>query len=202
MAVEKKEATKPKLTRKEQAEETKLLVFNTALKLLDENPFEQIKIRDIVKAANVSVGTFYNYFSTKLDVYYETYCLADEYFKNEVEPALVQEQVKDRVLCFFEHYAAYSAEKTSLSLTKILYNSSNRCFIRQSTDGMHPLLVQLLQKGLDDGQLATSETAEEIADFLMVSVRGLVYDWCIRDGSYNLKKAMYTHVEKLMRIYT
>lgn len=76
--------TQQKLNRKDQAAQTRLLVFNTALKLLEHKDFEDIKIRDIVSEAGVSIGTFYNYFSTKLDVFYETYTLADDYFAEEV----------------------------------------------------------------------------------------------------------------------
>ncbi len=188
-------------TRKQQAEETRLLVFNTALSLLEERDFDSITIRDIVRAAGVSIGTFYNYFSSKLDVYYETYFLADAYFEETVAPLLTQPSLRERLLFFFDHYAAYSSEKTSLSLTKILYNSNNKRFMRQTETGLIPVLTRTLQKGIDDGQLVCEESADEIASFLMIAARGQVYDWCIHDGSYPLREAMAVMIRKLLRIY-
>ncbi|MCD8324884.1 MAG: TetR/AcrR family transcriptional regulator [Clostridiales bacterium] len=190
-----------KLSRKQQAEETRLLVFNTALSLLEERDFEEITIRDIVKAAGVSIGTFYNYFSSKLDVYYETYFLADAYFEEEVAPLLTQSTLRERLLFLFDRYAAYSSEITSMSLTKILYNSNNKHFMRQTDTGIIPVLTRTLQQGMDSGELVCEESATEIASFLMIAARGQVYDWCIHDGSYILREAMAGMIGKLLRIY-
>ncbi len=190
-----------KRTRKQQAEETRLMVFNSALSLLEERDFESITIRDIVNAAGVSIGTFYNYFSSKLDVYYETYSLADAYFEEEVKPLLEGKELQEQLMIFFDCYAKYSSEQTSLSLTKILYNSNNKRFMRQTENGMIPLLIRTLQHGKDYGQLITMESAEDIAFFLIIAARGQVYDWCIHDGSYILRNAMSIYIQKLLKIY-
>ena len=69
-----------KTRRQLQAEQTKDKLFEAAVSLLAEKDFEQITIRDIVAKAHVSIGTFYNYYSTKMEVFYETYRVADHYF--------------------------------------------------------------------------------------------------------------------------
>lgn len=190
-----------KKTRKQQAEETKRHIFETALKLLDQRDFEQITVRDIVKAAEVSIGTFYNYYETKLDVFYETYQLADEYFEETVEPLLTQERAYDRILCFFDHYARYSCQITDLSLTKILYNSNNHCFNRAGGQGMRAVLEKQLRYGLDRGELRATESEADMAEFMMIAVRGLVYNWCTRDGSYPLPEAMCRFAARLLKTY-
>jgi TetR/AcrR family fatty acid metabolism transcriptional regulator len=188
-----------KLTRKEQAEQTKRHIFESALKLLELREFDDITIRDIVKAAGVSVGSFYNYYKSKLDVYYETYQLADEYFEEKVAPLLTQETAGDRILCFFDYYARYSSEFTSLALTKILYNSDNKWFERKTGIGMRPILTRTLQYGLDKGEFRSDSTVDEIANFLLIAVRGLVYNWCTLDGSYDLRDATRRYVATLLR---
>ena len=57
-----------KTRRQLQAEQTKDKLFEAAVSLLAEKDFEQITIRDIVAKAHVSIGTFYNYYSTKMDL--------------------------------------------------------------------------------------------------------------------------------------
>lgn len=191
-----------KLTRKEQAQETKQLLFDTALKLLQEKEFEKITIRDIVKEANVSIGTFYNYYATKLDVYYETYIIADEYFEHTVKPKLTKiDDITERLLTFFEHYAIYNCEITVLSLTKILYNSANKCFDRNSEVGIMPILVSILTEGLETGYLKSEMSAAELGQFLMISIRGQVYHWCTNDGNYDLKHALREHAKLLLQIF-
>ena len=190
-----------KRTRKQQAEETKRHIFEVALCLLERKPFEEIKVRDIVDAAQVSVGTFYNYYTTKLDVYYETYQLADEYFEETVAPLLTQEAARDRILLFFDEYARYSSEITDISLTKVLYNSNNKYFDRPGSLGIRRVLCQQVAYGIQQGQLCPGIPPEDMVEFLMIAARGLVYNWCTHDGSYPLRPAMARYVGRLLAAY-
>lgn len=101
-----------KTRRQLQAEQTKDKLFEAAVSLLAEKDFEQITIRDIVAKAHVSIGTFYNYYSTKMEVFYETYRVADHYFSEVVAPALTQGTVYERILAFFDYYAHYNSDLT------------------------------------------------------------------------------------------
>lgn len=190
-----------KKSRRQQAEETKRHIFDVALKLLDEREFEDIKVRDIVKAANVSVGTFYNYYNTKLDVFYETYQLADEYFAKTVAPALIQTTARERILYFFDEYAKYSSEITDLSLTKVLYHSDNQCFDRVTSEGMRQVLEDQVRFGIERGELPAMLAPDEIADFLMIAARGLVYNWCTKNGGYPLRPAMARYMARLLQAF-
>ena len=49
-----------KTARQIQAEQTKLQIFEAAMRLLEVQDFETITVRDIVQEAHVSVGSFYN----------------------------------------------------------------------------------------------------------------------------------------------
>lgn len=190
-----------KLTRKEQAAETKKMLFSSALQLLREEGFDKITIRDIVRRAGVSIGTFYNYYTTKLDVYYETYIIADEYFDTIVKSEL--EQIPDtrkKLHRFFDYYARYNCEISDPALTRLLYNSDNKCFDRHSDIGMLPLLTSIIEEGLKDGTLTAVQSASEITRFLMISLRGLVYDWCTHDCSYDLRQAVADYSELLLKI--
>lgn len=194
-------AEERKITRRQQAEKTKRHIFNVALELLEDRAFDTIKIRDIVNAAGVSIGTFYNYYKSKLDVYYETYQLADEYFDEVVAKQLTPGAADEKILCFFDHYARYSSELTGLSLTKILYNSNNKSFDRRSAVGMRPLLTEIIRQGVEKGELHSEETVEQMQQFFMIAVRGQVYHWCTHEGSYDLMDAVGRYVTKLLKIY-
>ncbi|MDR1130801.1 MAG: TetR/AcrR family transcriptional regulator [Oscillospiraceae bacterium] len=188
-----------KLTRVQQAEATRKKLFDAAYSLLDETEFDTITINGIVSKAGVSAGTFYLYFKSKLDVYYQTYRLADKYFADVVAPMLDKPSALDNLLLFFENYAYYNARHTSLRLTKLLYNADNTCFIRDADPGMLSVLRNVVERGLASGELDQSMGADEIVRFLMRAVRGLVYDWCIRDGGFDLKEAMRDYVMRLYR---
>ncbi len=191
--------TKP--SRKQQADATKRRIFDCALKLLMERGYENITIRDIVTAANVSIGSFYHYYSSKLDVYLETYSIADHYFETVVVAELEGKSFDEKFSLYFRHYAMYSSSVTSIALTKLLYTSDNKCFERGSKAGMHRVLVELMQEGLDSGRIVSSACAEELAEFYLISVRGLVYNWCTRDGEYDLVEATARYVAALKRSF-
>lgn len=188
-----------KLTRAEKARQTRKNIFDAAYQLLEEIPFEKITIKDIVQQAGVSIGTFYLYFTSKLDVYYQTYVLADAYFAETVAPMLTLPTARENLLLYFDQYAIYNSEYTSLRLTKLLYNPNNTCFLRRVDPGMLSVLRGVIQRGLDSGELDDSMTAEQMELYLMDWIRGLVYNWCIRDGEFDLRKAMERHVTLLYR---
>lgn len=194
--------TQGKSKRQLQAEQTKDRLFQAAVALLAEQDFDSITIRDIVARAGVSIGTFYNYYANKMEVFYETYRVADHYFTDTVAPQLTQPTAYQRILAFFRHYARYSGELTDMRMTKLLYNPDNPFFNRDPHQGIVGVLMRQLQEGLDSGELAGEDTAEEIAEYLMIAVRGLVYHWCTCDGGYDLAAATDKFAVRLLKAYT
>lgn len=184
-----------------QAEQTKDKLFFAAEALLAEKDYEDITIRDIIARAEVSIGTFYHYFPTKLDVFYETYRLADQYFTDVVAPQLDQPTAYERILAFFDHYAHYSSDQTNPQLTYLLYNAKNPHFNRDPRHGMSGVLIDVVQQGLDSGEIVSSDSAEQITTFLMVTLRGLVYNWATMQRSYDLPRTMHWYLERLLKAY-
>lgn len=191
-----------KTKRQVQAEETKTKLFQAAMRLLEKEGFDSITIRDIVREANVSIGTFYNYYETKRDVFCQTYQIADAYFQDEVYPELMQLPVEDRLPYFFDAYTDYNCMVTPLALTKIIYHPDNKNFHRRNDYGMIPILIELVDQVKEAAIFHTEEPSEEISQFFMVCLRGVVYDWCTCDGSYDLKEAIRQYSRKLMRVYS
>ena len=187
--------------RKQQAERTKREIFEAALRLLDKKKLDDITVRDIVKEANVSIGSFYNYYNTKLEVFYETYVLADEYFETNVKNKLTEVTYCDRILHFFREYGYYQTYVGSYSLTKVLYNSDNNCFHRVSSKGIVPILIDLCKGAKNNGEFNTIRTPEYIAQFLMICVRGISYDWCISGGVYDLSDKFSEYVQLLLNSF-
>lgn len=194
MEVEKGE----RISRQEQAQQTKRRLFDAAYSLLQEKEFKDITIGEIVMRAGVSTGTFYLYYTSKLDVYYQTYVLADAYFLDKVWPRVQTGNTLARLLIYFDDYAHYNSDYSSIKLTKLLYNGENDCFLRQD-EGMHSVLLGIVRYGLCAGELDDAMTDNEHCAFLMHMARGLVYDWCIHDGAYDLKDAMQAAMERLYK---
>lgn len=191
--------TKP--SRKQQADATKRRIFDCALALLMERGYENITIRDIVTAANVSIGSFYHYYSSKLDVFLETYSIADSYFETVVASEIQGRSFDEKFEMYFRHYAMYSSSVTSIVLTKLLYTSDNKRFDRGSDAGMHRVLIEILAEGIKEGFIVGVSSPVELAQFYLIAVRGLVYNWCTSDGAYDLVEATARFVSALKRSF-
>ena len=58
-------------SRQIRAEQTRAKVLEAGVKLIEEKGYSNISIKDIVAAAEVSIGTFYHYFDSKDALYYQ-----------------------------------------------------------------------------------------------------------------------------------
>ena len=184
-----------------QAEATKDKLFYAANALLLEKDYKDITIRDITAKAEVSIGTFYHYFPTKVDVFYETYRLADQYFIEVIAPQLTQPTAYERIAAFCDHYAHYSSDQTHPQLIYLLYNAENPHFNRDPQHGMRGVLTEVIQQGIDSGEIDSTDTASQISEFLMVTLRGVVYNWVTLHRSYDLAETVRWYLERLLKAY-
>jgi AcrR family transcriptional regulator len=175
-------------SRQLQAEETRNKIFNTAHNLMKKKGFNSITIEDISKKAGVSVGAFYHYFKSKDDILYEVYKRADDYFRDNVMTKLKSTSSTDQIVEYFQYYAKY-AEQTNIGFTIHLYSIENKFFLIKGRL-MQTLLEEIIRKGQENQEIAVDRTPEEIVDLLFIIARGVIFDWGLKDGSYNLEEKM------------
>ena len=65
-------------SRQKQAMATKRKLFETAIELFAQKPYEQVTVQDICSAAGVSVGAYYHHFKSKSDIIDVGYLLFDQ----------------------------------------------------------------------------------------------------------------------------
>jgi TetR/AcrR family transcriptional regulator, fatty acid metabolism regulator protein len=191
---------KPKLTKRQaQAQKTKSKIYKVATQLMDKKGFNNTTIEEISKKAKVSVGTFYLYYRSKDEIFQELFYKADTYFKNQVSLHLKAKNALDRIATFFQHYARYNQAR-GLDAIRQLYNTKNKLFIAKNRY-MHLLLMQLIETGQQQREIISDDTPQNIADYLFIMARGVVYDWCLHDGGYDLEEAMTRHMTRLLAIF-
>ncbi|WP_097026385.1 TetR/AcrR family transcriptional regulator [Clostridium peptidivorans] len=186
-------------SRQLQAAATKNKIYQASIELMEKEGYDNIKIEDICKKAEVSIGSFYNYFKSKNDILVEIFKRADDYFKNEVLHNLKCDNSINEIIMFFVYYAKYD-EYVGVDTMKQLYGPNNKMFITKGRY-MQEVLKNIILKGQEKGQISTDMTADEINNYLFVAARGIAYDWCIHDGTYDLKKFMEKYLERLVPIF-
>ncbi|SMP62742.1 TetR/AcrR family transcriptional regulator [Anoxynatronum buryatiense] len=193
--------TKQRLTKRQiQANHTRNRVYKTALELMEIKGLNNTSIEEISKKAGVSVGTFYNYFKSKDDILVDIYRKADDYFLEVVEKELVENgpDTYHQLLIFFRHYAKYTKDR-GLDNACQLYSSKNKLFIAKDRY-MPKMLIRVIWEGQMSGQIIETMTAEELADFCMIAARGVVFDWCLHDGVFDLEVRIEAYMKKLLQV--
>jgi TetR/AcrR family fatty acid metabolism transcriptional regulator len=187
---------KSKTKRQEQAIETKNRIYTAAIDLMDQKGFENLTIADISQKAGVSVGAFYHYFTSKNDILAEIFHKADEYFSTQVISELKMSNVPDKIVEYFDHYAKFNMA-SGVELTQQIFNPKIKFFIKKDRP-MLVILEDLIEEGQERNEIRADEDPEELSRFLLVMARGVVFEWSLYDGSYDLEAAMHKYIESLV----
>ena len=187
---------RPITKRQEQALETKERIYSAAIDLMDREGFENITIADSNKKAGVSIGAFYHYFTSKHDILAEIFHKADEYFSTQVISGLKMGSTPEKIVEYFDHYAKFNVS-SGVELTQQLFNPKIKFFIRIDRP-MLTILEDLIQEGQEKKEIRADEDPEELSRFLFVMARGIVFDWSVYDGSYDLEALIHKYMEGLV----
>ncbi len=179
--------------RQERAVQTKARIYNAAIDLMDRKGFEAITIADISRKAGVSVGAFYHYFKSKNDILAEIFRKGDEYFRTQVVPALNRKGSRRQIIEFFDHYAKFNV-LTGVETTKELFSPKIKFFIKKDR-AMVTILREVIRKGQEKREIRTDQDADELVRFLFMVARGIVFEWSLYEGRYDLEAVMRKYME-------
>ncbi|MBW9151580.1 TetR/AcrR family transcriptional regulator [Clostridium estertheticum] len=183
-----------------QALNTKNKIYKSAIDLMDKKGYKNIKIQDICKKAGVSVGSFYNCFKSKNEILIEIYKRADEYFIKEVANNICCDNATNEIIKYFDYYAKYNVQ-VGIDTMKLLYNSNNKLFITKGRD-MQNLLNIIIERGQERNEISNEMTKESITEYLFIAARGVVYNWCLYDGKFDLLEAMNEYMKRFIIIFS
>ena len=190
-----------KLTkRKQQALETREKIFHHAITLFAKDTYEKITVQDICKAAGVSVGAFYHHYSSKADILDKGYDLFDDMVEHKWE------ELKD--------LDPISAVRSLIVLQIESFSSlgimaSLQYFKNQLTSGEHYIInkdrffYQKVRQCINSAINAHILTGDidTITDELLSTSRGIIYDWCLHEGSYSLKERTTKLTDMILNYY-
>lgn len=183
--------------RAKQAILTKNKLYECGVKLIREHGFDEVTIEQIAQEAGVSVGTYYYYFESKMDLFKEIFKRADDYFMNDVESHFETNNSKDQIIEYFDKYALFSITD-GIALIKKLYTAENKLFTAEGR-GMQSVLTNIIKEGQSNNLIHSDMTPEELTKILFVVARGVIFDWCLYDGNTDLQKEMKTVIQMMVK---
>jgi len=183
-------------TRKERADETRNRIYSSAIELMEQKGFGNFTIEDISKKAGVSVGAFYHYFDSKNDILAEIFYRADVYFSTHVVNSLSKRSIPEQIVEYFDHYAKFNVA-SGVETTQQLFNPKIKFFIEEGRP-MLEILQDLIRKGQEKNEIRGDTDAKELVRYLFVMARGVVFEWSLYDGNYDLEATMHKYMENLV----
>lgn len=191
-----------KLSRKEREQQFRLnLILDAAEEVFGESAFAGASVEEIALRAEISVGTLYNLFRSKEEVYRAVISRAQSIFFDNAQERVEQargplEKVHAVVGYFFEHFHRY-ARQFRLYVTatngfqwELRTKLADEALQRQAE--FHKHLTEICQQGLDEGIFKRGIPAEILATQLLAIPHPMLAHWVEQDGTELLSFLPYS----------
>ena len=169
---------------------TKYALFKSLLRLSKEKGFDKVTIRDICNDAEVSIGSFYHHFKSKEDLAKATYFQTDKLINEDFLELCRANTPADNLYNILKIYVAYVAKevgvlikayyKLVLEMTDVSAFEPERLYYKSLRD--------IIVKCAEEGYINESYNYDEVTEYCLRFVRGLIFDWSVRDCSYDLQE--------------
>lgn len=166
--------------RKKQQEKAALSrqkLIDVAAKLFREKTIDEVGVREIAAAADVTTGTFYYHFKSKDDILDKVYLDRDAEFGTILDALAEHAPETESIITFFRDELAATVEKDGVDFTL------HRMFLmrKKSTDinRLYQGMLHLTEAVQWAGGFDAKYSCDEITKALFLMFRGVVYDWCI-----------------------
>lgn len=174
--------------KKKQLEKRKVIIEKAA-NLMNDVGIENLTIRMICDAAEISSGTLYHYFDNKSDLVTQLFALIDDYFQENIVNRLDHEDELMNIIRYCEGFAEYvtlCGVARSKLISSVFPNYINRGAYDERKRILNKELCKIIRRGQAKGQITIDYSSDKLVDMILVMVRGYSFDWGRRGGSYDL----------------
>jgi AcrR family transcriptional regulator len=173
---------------------TKSKLMDASLELFKERGYAAVTVDDITQAAGVAKGTFYTYFATKSDIIAEEFWRIDGYYQEYALKHLGKlGSAREQLLAFTRAQMKYIRDAVGNGSLKIFYanqaeqTGSGKMITNQDRQ-WHRIIRDIFLHGQENGEFRKDLDADRLTLLFNRFVRGVLLDWCVQDGSFDLVK--------------
>ncbi len=193
--------------KKEQGAETKRKIYDCAKILFTQQDPADVSVDAIVIAAGVSKGTFYVHYESKdaliasllsdsvtnLDLDYKSFLFSLPPGMSAPDTLL---RLIEKICDVLVDTIGYETMGTiyKLHLTRTVDTQSAVSYNRE----LYRLFSEVLQTGIERCEFATVLPIDILAKHLVMAIRGLTYEWCIRYPDFDLKENARLHFQTIL----
>lgn len=190
-------------SRQQQALTTKKKIMDAAYALLIDESYESLTMNKVAAKAGVAVGTLYHYYASKEELFFTSYSGFDELLarrKDDVSFSSPVEAIRSviyaqTVSSFFRNPSLIS-NILSFQLTthSSLFSNQQRAF---------PMYVlEQVEKAVNSGELIARDSVHEIAQAILRTARGSIYDCAVRNAPDQIAEIAMHDLDILLSYYS
>jgi|WetSurMetagenome_2_1015567.scaffolds.fasta_scaffold260615_2 TetR/AcrR family transcriptional regulator, fatty acid metabolism regulator protein len=180
--------------------ETRHKIRRAALQLFDRYGFEKVTIKMISHECGMGVGTFYNYFDSKEHLLAIQSAENDEWFANTIRQELSMTDPEAFIRAYFRYYGEMNV-RIGPELYYRTFGQRGRDDRQTLKRPMFVILEDFISQALLDGALRPDHPTDAIVRAFLLCARGVVLDWCIHNGQYDLVQEMQMALTPLIQYY-
>lgn len=175
-------------TRKQKANVTRNRIYTTAFDLIKRYGFDNVTVDEICLQSGVRKGAFYHHFKSKDDIVIEAYSIVDEDFVNEIGHMPAGIDNSGRIL-FTVLFQARRVVTEGVVLVRQIYKSqidTGTSFFVSPERPFYRMIRDAIADGQSAGEFRTVMTPDELTRLVLSISRGIIYDWCMEDGIFDI----------------
>lgn len=190
--------------RERKKRETAERIYRTALNLFRERGYDGTTVEDIAQAADVAKGTFFNYFPTKDAVlsYLGQQQMQFLYEAIAAKEDFDQQSAYEQLTFVFDSLAAGIQDNHEIMRTvslEIYRSESAFADMLSSSRQLYELLLSIVRRRQERGELRTTALAESMALILLATYVYTVIAWRELDSPPALALMLHAHLDLLLQ---
>lgn len=193
--------------KKEKGEKTKRKLYDSARQLFGRYDFDDVSVDAIVEAAGVSKGTFYVHFESKdalIAAFLSDYVNkvdADYWAHLNALPA--ETTASDTLLSLAAKIADMLTDTIGYNRMRVTYKvqlsgAANTEAVKGYSRELYKMFTVVLHRGVAQGEFNSALPIDTMTKHLVMAIRGLSYEWCIRYPDFDLKEQTLAHFQILL----
>lgn len=195
--------SKKETSRSLKAQETKQKIYNQAVELFKEAGFEETSVDAIVERAGVSKGTFYVHYESKVALILDYVQSLDLDYEQFFASIPKDRKASEKLLLVTERIADKMLNQLGIELLKIIYvtqvtKTASMDSILNYNRKLYQIYQTILAQGIKQGEFIKNLDVDTLANHFVSSIRGMIYEWCIRYPQFDLKKVLLEHHQLLL----
>jgi TetR/AcrR family transcriptional regulator, fatty acid metabolism regulator protein len=177
-----------------QREETWQKIHDTAMDLFTRKGFTRVSVEEICDKVGVSKGTFYYYFKSKDQVLLEEYLKVDDFYQEWMERLSKKHKSPTGMLEEFTGMSFEYMNGLGVKILKVIYHSEidpvgKKSELASASRPLYVIIEQLVREGQERGELRGDVNALVISALWVRCYRGIIYEWCLQNGKFDLTEA-------------